>query len=409
MLRLAAPWLLPVDSAPIADGAVLVDESGRIVVVGPSEMVPTPERARQVRMPDAALLPGFVNSHTHLELTGFAGMVEDEDFWQWILHVIRIKAERSEEEFFLQAVAGIRAGWAAGVTTICDTGSTGQVIAALAHLDASGVAHHEVFGADPDECDGAMKTFSHDLDRLARHAVGRVHLGVSPHAPYTVSGPLYRASCELARAHGVPIAVHTAEPPDERALLADFTGSFAEAFKKRGIPRPSVAPMSPVTWMSQHGVFGERTLCIHAIQVDDADADLLQRSGSAIATCPRSNHRHHLAEAPLGLYAERQMRIGVGTDSEVSVSPLDLLAEARAARRLAGWTAREMIRAVTLGGAEAIGVASGCGSLTVGKWADLVAVRVATEGDVEEAVVASGSGDVLGTWLAGREVFALKA
>ena len=103
------------------------------------------------------------------------------------------------------------------------------------------------------------------------------------------------------------------------------------------------------------------------------------------------------------------MRIGVGTDSEVSVSPLDLLAEARAARRVAGWTARETIRAVTLGGAEAIGVASGCGSLTVGKWADMVAVRVATEGDVEEAVVASGSGDVLGTWLAGREVFALQA
>ncbi len=406
MLRLAAPWLLPVDGPPIAEGAVLVDEGGRIVAVGPSEMVPMPERARQVTIPDAALLPGFVNSHTHLELTGFAGMVDEDDFWQWILHVIRIKAERSEEEFFLQACAGIRAGWAAGVTTICDTGSTGQVIAALAHLGASGVAHQEVFGAHPDECDGAMKAFARDLDRLARHASGRVQLGVSPHAPYTVSGPLYRASCELARAHGVPIAVHTAEPPDERALLEGFTGIFAEAFEKRGIPRPSVAPISPVAWMAQYGVFDERTLCIHAIQVDDADADLLQRSGSAIATCPRSNLRHHRAEAPLGRYLERRMRIGIGTDSEVSVAPPDLLAEAREARRLARWTAREAIRAVTLGGAEAIGVASECGSLTVGKWADVVAVEVATDRGVEEAAISGGSTDVLGTWLAGREVFA---
>ena len=115
-------------------------------------------------------------------------MVEEADFWEWILHVIKIKAARLEEEFFLQAQAGIRASWAAGVTTVCDTGSTGQVIAALKDLGASGIAHHEVFGAHPEECAGAMKAFSRDLDRLAHQATGRVHLGVSPHAPYTVSG-----------------------------------------------------------------------------------------------------------------------------------------------------------------------------------------------------------------------------
>ena len=213
MLRIAAPWLLPIDAPPIAHGALLVDDAGRIVAVGPDEAVPVPERARQLTLTDAALLPGLVNSHTHLELTGFAGMVEETDFWEWILHVIRIKSARAEEEFFLQALAGIRAGWAAGVTTVCDTGSTGHVIAALKELGASGIAHHEVFGAHPEECAGAMKAFSRDLDRLAHFATGRVHLGVSPHAPYTVSGPLYRASCDLARAHGVPIAVHTAEQP----------------------------------------------------------------------------------------------------------------------------------------------------------------------------------------------------
>jgi cytosine/adenosine deaminase-related metal-dependent hydrolase len=409
MLRLAAPWLLPVDAAPIADGAVLVDDRGRIVALGPAESVPVPERAQQITLPECALLPGLVNSHTHLELTGFAGMVEEDDFWQWILKVIAIKAARVEEEFFLQAVAGIEAGWASGVTTICDTGSTGQVIAALEHLGASGVAHHEVFGAHPEECDGAMRAFSKDLDRLARHAGGRVQLGVSPHAPYTVSGPLYRASCELARAHGVPIAVHTAEPPAESALLADFTGIFADAFTKRGVPRPTLEAISPVAWMASHGVLSERTLCVHAIDVSEADADLMQRSGSAIATCPRSNRRHHGADAPLERYARRKLRIGIGTDSEVSVAPLDLIAEARAARVLSGWTARDTVRALTLGGAEAIGVAGETGSLVAGKFADLVAIRIAPEHPVEEAILESGAADVMGTWLAGREVHRVAA
>lgn len=405
MRRFTAPWLLPVEGAPIPDGALLVDAGGRILALGPAETVPTPERAEPIALADAALLPGLVNSHTHLELTGFAGMVEEDDFWQWILQVIRIKAARHEEEFFLQACAGIRAGWAAGVTTVCDTGSTGQVIAALRHLGASGVAHHEVFGAHPDECAGAMKAFSRDLERLAHHATGRVRLGVSPHAPYTVSGSLYRAAGDLARAHGVPIAVHTAEPTAESALLADFTGIFADAFAARGVPRPTLAPISPVAWMDGHGVWSDRTLCIHAIHVDDADADILQRHGTAVATCPRSNMRHHRAEPPLRRYAERRLRLGIGTDSEVSVAPLDLLAEAREARRLAGWTARETIRAVTLGGADAIGVAAETGSLAAGKWADLVAVRVAPGADVEEAVLAGGPASVLGTWLGGRTVF----
>lgn len=404
MLRIAAPWLLPIDAPPVADGAVLIDDAGRLVAVGPDALVPAPERARQLTLPDAALLPGLVNTHTHLELTGFAGMVEEADFWAWILQVIKVKAGRHEEEFFLQAQAGIRACWAAGVTTVCDTGSTGQVIAALQSLGGSGIAHHEVFGAHPDECAGAMKAFARDLDRLAHQATGRVHLGVSPHAPYTVSGPLYRASCELARAHGVPIAVHTAEPPAESSLLGDFTGIFADAFAARGVPRPTQQAVSPVAWMATHGVWSDRTLCIHAIHVDDADADILQRHGSAVATCPRSNRRHHLADPPLRRYVDWQLRIGIGTDSEISVAPLDLLAETREAARLAGWSVREALRAATLGGAEAIGLGAETGSLVAGKWADLVAIRVPADRDVEAAVLASGPADVLGTWLGGRAV-----
>lgn len=406
MLRLSAPWLLPIARPAIVDGALLLDSTGRIVALGPDEAVPRPETARQHHWDGVALLPGLVNTHTHLELTGLAGLAEDAEFWEWITHLIAIKAARSNEAFFLAATQGIHDCWRAGVTTICDTGSTGQVIRALHSLGGSGIAHHEVFGPHPDECDAAMQRFSADLDRLAHYATHRVRLGVSPHAPYTVSGPLYRAAAELARAQGVPIAVHVAESVGESALLHDFSGTFADAWRERAIPRPSPVSVSPVGWLEQHGVLSPQTLCIHLLNINDDDANLMQRHHCAVAHCPRSNRRHHHLDAPMQRFLDRGLRIGLGTDSVVSVAPLDLLAEARAARILTGWDAGATLRALTLGGAEALGLGSGIGSLEVGKWGDLVAIRVATVELPEEAVLASSLADVQSTWLEGRQVYA---
>jgi len=357
------------------------------------------------RFEDAAILPGLINTHTHLELTGFAGMAEQADFWEWIKQIIALKATRNEEAFFHAASAGIRACWGAGVTTICDMGNTGSVIAALDHLGASGIAHHEAFDMHTAETPVVMKAFSRELDALARHATGRVKIGVSPHAPYTVSGPLYRAVSDLARAHGVPIGVHVAEPEAESALLRDFSGIFAEALKKRGVERVSDAPISPIAWLDQHGVLTPRTICAHAIHTDNADTRIMVQRGVAVAHCPRSNRRHHHADAPVARYVDAGLRIGLGTDSEVSVAPIDLIAEAREARKLTGWTAGDTVRALTLGGAEALDLQGETGSLTAGKLADMVVIRTGETTTPADAVLASGIGDVVATWLGGRRVF----
>jgi len=404
MLRLSASWLVPVSAPPIADGAVLIDDRGRIVAAGEGTAVPTPERAISQHFADGILLPGLVNTHTHLELTGFAGQADDPVFWDWIQHIIALKAGRSEEDFLRAAEAGVRACWAAGVTTVCDMGNSGSVIAALHALNGSGIAHHEVFDLHSADPDVTMKRFGGELQRLAHHATGRVQLGVSPHAPYTVSGEVYRRSAELARAHGVPIGVHIAEAPDETRLLHDFTGTFADFLRERGVGPLSDEPISPVAWLDRFGVLSSRTLCVHAIHADLADAHLLRRHGCAVAHCPRSNRRHHGADAPVRRYLELGIPLGLGTDSEVSVAPLDLIAEAREARKLAGWTAGETVRALTLGGAEALGLESSCGSLEIGRWADLAVIRAAAVIEPLEPLLSTGPADVLATWLGGREV-----
>lgn len=406
MLRIRSGWLLPVASAPIADGAVLIDDSGRIEACGQDMEVVHPETAMEIRLGhDVALLPGMVNSHTHLELTGSTVDADPTDFRGWLLAIRELNSRRDEVEQYEATCRGIESMWAQGVTTVADTGSSGLVAAALDALGASGIAYHEVFGPDPAQCTASINRFSVDLDRLARHATGRVSLGVSPHAPYTVSGELYRATMAVARAHGVPTAIHIAEPAAERELLDDFSGYFAEAFRERNIARPTHTPISPIGHVEALGVLGNRTLCIHAIDVDEADAQLILHHGAAIAHCPRSNRVHHHRDAPVRRYIELGLRVGLGTDSEASVAPADLRAEAGAASELTGWQPREAIRALTLGGAEALGLDTELGSIEPGKWADLVAVRIADGDDVAGSVLAGGEASVLATWLGGREVY----
>lgn len=168
------------------------------------------------------------------------------------------------------------------------------------------------------------------------------------------------------------------------------------------MPRPSPDPVSPIAWLEAQGVLGEDTLCIHAVHVDEADVDLLVTHQCAIAHCPRSNMRHHGARAPIANYVSRGLRVGLGTDSEVSVAPIDLLAEARDARSIAAWTAAETLRALTLGGAEALGLGGEIGALAPGYWGDVVAMQVDDALDPAEAVLLCGAGAVRATWVGGR-------
>jgi 5-methylthioadenosine/S-adenosylhomocysteine deaminase len=163
-----------------------------------------------------------------------------------------------------------------------------------------------------------------------------------------------------------------------------------------------------VAWLAEHGALTERTLCIHAVQLGPGDIDLLADSGAAVAHCPLSNQAHGHGTAPLGAMLQARIRVGIGTDSEVSVGRLDLLAEARAARSLARLTAEATIELCTLGGARALGLAGETGSLRSGHWADCIVIRVTNAGresSPAELALASSPADLLLTCLAGRDVY----
>jgi 5-methylthioadenosine/S-adenosylhomocysteine deaminase len=403
--------VLPGDGPPVEHGAVLIGADGRIVAVGPDARVPTPADAPAEDFGDALLIPGLINTHTHLELTGLDGGPPEPEFAAWIRRLRERKAMRSLDAILAAARRGLADCWARGITTIADTGDSGTVIQALSELGGSGVAYQEVFGPHPDQRDESLATLVRQVERAGRFAGGRVRLGVSPHAPYTVSGPLYEVTGDWARKAGLPIAVHIAESPAEGALLASGAGAFADAWRARGIPMPSPAGRTPIAWLEEHRVLTDRTLCIHAVQVDAADIARLSRAGASVAHCPLSNRAHAHGDAPLAALLAAGVRVGLGTDSTVSVGTLDLMAEARAARELAGLEAAPTLALATIDGARALGLDEEIGSLRRGKWGDCVVLRLAasTDGAPDEWALASGPGDVVATFLGGRDVYRAEA
>jgi cytosine/adenosine deaminase-related metal-dependent hydrolase len=405
--RLAARWVLPVAGPPIEGGAVLLGRDGRIEAVGSDALVPRPADVAAEAFPDAILIPGLVNAHTHLELTGFDfGAPPEPDFRSWIGRVRRSKETRSADRFVEAARLGLLDCWAGGVTTVGDTGDSGSVIQALADLGGSGIAYQEVFGPHPSQMQESLTALQRRVEELGRRQGGRVRLGVSPHAPYTVSGPLYAAVATWARAEGLPLALHLAESAAESELLLHGTGPFAAAWHERGIPLPAAPGCSPVEWAQRHEVLGERTLCIHVVQADEADLERLARSNVAVAHCPLSNSAHGHGTAPLGGFLAHGLRVGLGTDSVLSVGAPDLLAEARAARRLGTLDADAALALATLGGARALGLEGEIGSLERGKWGDCAVVRPRFRaGGPAEQVLEARREDVVATFLGGRDVY----
>lgn len=381
------------------------------MALGPENAVPAPRGALSVALPEAVLLPGFVNVHTHLELTFLHGQAPEADFFDWIKRVRSAKGRVSTKALRAAVREGVHDAWRHGITTVADTGTAGPVAEELAELGGRGVVYQEVFGPHPAQADAAFRDLRCEVERLRRSISPTIRVGVSPHAPYTVSGELYQRVARFALDEGLPLAIHIAESPAEVELVCENRGPFAEAWRRRAVP-PLHPTRSPIAYMAALGVLRARPLAIHAVQADHDDVALLAAHGCPVALCPGSNRRHGHGAPPVRPMIAANLTVGVGTDSVASVDSLDLLPNARSIRQLGGLSAAETIAVMTLGGAAALGLDEEIGSLTVGRWADLCAVRVGRRPPADpermaQQVLDSRPEDILHTYVAGRMVHPL--
>ncbi|MFL5563562.1 MAG: amidohydrolase family protein [Gemmatimonadaceae bacterium] len=379
-MRYHARWVLPITQPPIENGTV-VERDGLITYVGSRAEAPAGE---DQDLGEAILLPGLINTHTHLELTAMRGFLEDCRFAEWIDRLRQSRNEILDAPLLLDSARlGIIEGLEAGITTYADTCSSGVALYAMRELGVRGIMYQEVFGPDPSQAGIAMQDLEDHIGKLGAEQTDLVSLGVSPHAPYTVSDPLYAAAAKFARSLRLPLAMHIAESEPEHDLVTKGTGDFADRWTRRGIPATRRA-RSPIALLEKHDALGSDALLIHCVRVDDADIATIARHDCSVAHCPASNAKFGHGIAPLLPLVDAGVRVGIGSDSVASNNRMDILDEARlavlihraATTRHDTFGAHQALELATIGGARALRIDSRVGSLEVGKDADLAAFRV---------------------------------
>jgi 5-methylthioadenosine/S-adenosylhomocysteine deaminase len=386
---LSADWIVPVEGDPIRDGAVAIADDGTIAAVGPAAELGAGERFES-----CAIVPGFVNCHSHLEYAVYAGFGDGLPFSSWIgMHVAR-KSLLDLDDMRAIAIDGAVECLRSGITTVGDCSFSGTAAEAAAETGLRAIVYLEVFGRDA----SALARFEEMRERVGPAVTDLVRLGVSPHAPYTCTLELYQACAAL----GLPVATHLAESVSERLYLLDGSGDWA-AFAELLVPPPGT---TGIRLLAEAGLLGPTVMAAHCVDVDAEEIELLARSGVGVAHCPRSNGYLGCGVAPLEELLAAGIPVGIATDSPASTPSFDLFEELRtaivAARARAGrpdaLSAERALELATLGGARVLGIDGEVGSLIPGKQADLAVVSLAGSPfdpveDPVTAVVLGGSPD----------------
>lgn len=420
---LAANYVLPITSEPIENGAVAVDGS-RIAGVGTLADI----RARFPDSPidalgEAAIMPGFINCHSHLEITAMRGALDavENDFYTWLITLTKLRGDVLDHgDLSVAAVAGALEGARAGVTSFGDIGRMGHAgLNALKTVGLRGVLFQETdFSPDDHTANEDFDKLHEKFQALYGEATDLVEIGLSPHAPYTVSRKLFEKIARLAVDDHIKVTVHAAESKEEDDLMRSGSGFFTSVYERFGVNWTSTY-CSSIEYLDQTGILEARPLLAHCITVSEADIDVIARSGASVVHCPKSNQKFGHGYAPFEKMRDVGINIGLGTDSMASNNMCDMLEEARSAAFAArnrpdreGFvSAKAVIEAATISGAKALGIGDTVGSLEEGKHADLAVVSLSSLSqqpvtDVHAALVFSSScRDVLMTMVAGREIY----
>ncbi|HEX8890888.1 MAG TPA: amidohydrolase family protein [Pyrinomonadaceae bacterium] len=420
-----ARWILPIASSPIEDGAVAVDGSSIVGVGSRDKLIARFSQSLIQDFGEAAILPGFVNTHSHLELTAMRNYLEHEegDFFAWLKKLTVARLERmTPDDLYVSAAWGAVEAARAGITCMGDASdSASSSMRALRDVGLRGIVYQEAFGPDPARARENFEILQEKVVRLKEYETTLVRVGASPHAPYTVSAPQLELITEFALEENLPVMMHAAESRAEELFMLEGRGAFAEGLARRGIEWHAPG-ISSIQYLARHGVLRSRPLLAHCIHVDEADIETIKDTDARVAHCPKSNAKFGHGRAPFARFIGQGIKVGFGSDSVASNNTCDLLEEARFAlltsRATEGLSASMQIlnaetalQTATLGGARSLSLESQTGALIEGAQADIVAVALNGAHqiplyDPKPALIFASSGrDVLMTMVAGRVVF----
>lgn len=425
-MLLCAQYVFPITSEPILGGAVLVQD-GKITDIGPAEQLRRRYPAEEVKeLGQAAILPGFVDLHTHLENAVMRGMVPDEPYVGWLL-ALADKGQKMElSDWHASAVLGGLECLSSGITTVADCTHTGAAVSATKKLGLRSVIYREVGAADKRRVDAAMEKAHKDIAQWREETdASLTTIGIAPAAMFTTHPAIFGKVSEYARMEDCPVALHLAGTREEYNFVRYGSSPFSVDLldsKRRGyveIPPWLPTGTTPVNYALNWDAFEcDNVLAIHCIHVEDNDIRKLKEYDVSVAVCPRINAQLGMGVAPINEFVRAGLRMGLGTDSPAATQTTDMMAEMRIGMLIQRATdantfldANQVLEMATIGGARALKMDDKIGSLEVGKCADIIAVDLSgshqdlTQNPAQAVVNSCNGTDVLMTMVNGKMLY----
>ncbi len=371
---LRARHLIADNHQHIENGAVRIEE-GCIVEVGSADQLKGPSTTD---LGDCVLLPGFINAHTHLELSHLAGRVDASvGFFDWVGELVQqMNPAKSDQRQTANAVAiGLEELLSSGVTCVGDiTRQPGQVRPILHASPVRAVSFGEVI---------AIGSLRNRLDERLLAACDRtfeserLKVGISPHAPYTLESKGLQACAKRAESDGLRLCLHLAETLEENAFTQQHAGPLRAHLERCRLWDDAIAcpGMNAIGYAGEAGLLTSSMLLAHVNYATDDEMDQLAATGVHVAYCPRTHAAFSHGPHRFTEMIERGINVCVGTDSLASNPSLSVLDELRFLYGLRPDVPPSILLDMgTIHGAKALGIESSIGSISPGKWADLVVV-----------------------------------
>jgi 5-methylthioadenosine/S-adenosylhomocysteine deaminase len=402
-LLVEAGWVVPVvpHGVVLEDHAVAV-QAGVILAVLPRAEARARYAPREtVSRPNAVLIPGLVNAHTHNPMTLMRGVADDLALMPWLNeHIWPIEAAVMSPPFIADGCELAVAEMLRGGTTCCNENyffpdvqaATYRRLGFRAVVGLPFIEFPSAWAASADEYfdKGLEVRDNYRSDPLVRFSF-------APHAPYTVNDGSFERIRVLAEQLDLPVHCHVHETAQE----------VEDAVKQSG--------QRPLARLDRLGLVTERLVAVHMTQLTDAEIALCAERGVSVAHCPQSNLKLASGFCPVEKLRRAGVNLAIGTDGCASNNDLDMFDELRCAALLAkgvsgdatAMDAATTLRAATLGGARAIGLGDVVGSLEPGKQADLACVAMdALETQpmyhaISQLVYSTGRQQVSDVWIAG--------
>ena len=316
---------------------------------------------------DKILLPGFINTHTHLSMTLFRGLADDLALDEWLNdNIWPMEANLNGYYCYIGALLGAVELIKSGTTTFSDMYFYMEDVAKA--VEESGIRAVLSYGmidfGDEEkrkaEIEENMTLFKNCHDA----ADGRIKVFLGPHSPYTASEELLKEVRKLADENGIKIHIHVSETQKEIEDVSNEKG------------------LRPFEYLDSIGFLGPDVVCAHCVWLNDNEIDIIKKNDVKISHNPCSNMKLASGIAPISKLLENDICVSIGTDGASSNNNLDLIEELKTASLLQKvsildpkvLTSDEAIAIGTINGAKALGLDDEIGSIEVGKKADLILI-----------------------------------